>query len=85
MPECFVVMSFDPRLKPVFDGAILPAVRNAGYSCTRADSIAGNDDVPDTANRKKSNVVAVTHGSGRRGPETFRRSRENSEDLPENS
>src|SRR5690606_855591 len=43
----FVAMWFAEHLKPVYDKAIAPAVRRAGYEVRRVDAVEFNGDVVD--------------------------------------
>lgn len=48
MPKCFVIMSFNKELEPIYSTAIREAGRKKGYECSRADFEMGADDIPDT-------------------------------------
>jgi len=45
--EVFVLMSFAPELKPVFDDHILPATKSIGVRCERADDFFSSESVID--------------------------------------
>ena len=45
--ECFVAMWFDPAIKYLFDEAIYPGARDAGYKAKKVNDVHFNDSVTD--------------------------------------
>src|SRR5262249_31088285 len=44
---CFVAMSFDPELMPIYTDGIKPAIDDCGFSVTRVDRVEHNDNIND--------------------------------------